>query len=197
MTAATSQRLADALRAAGILTLAERAEKDEFHDYLSPHATPTIILANELVGIINDTTHEQHTRTAAHNIRVRVINGEFDATEEESNEWAASAEGQATFDRLVKDVSSKPTSGDAPIEPEFRDKMNKLARSLQTLFNGAGTRIKDSKVGFMLMVFHMETHEGRANYISNANREDVVTMLKHQIARFEGMPDRNVKGDLQ
>jgi hypothetical protein len=30
---------------------------------------------------------------------------------------------------------------------------------------------------------------GRCNYVSNANRDDVVMMLKEQIRRFEGQPE--------
>ena len=52
MTAATSQKLADVLRAAGFITLADHAEKDEFHDFLSPYATPAIALDKHLVAII-------------------------------------------------------------------------------------------------------------------------------------------------
>jgi hypothetical protein len=43
----------------------------------------------------------------------------------------------------------------------------------------------------VLLVFPFgEGEEGqRANYISNADREDVVTLLKEQIKRFEGQPE--------
>jgi hypothetical protein len=81
--------------------------------------------------------------------------------------------------------------GDAPIDPAFRETINKLAGGLDTIFNG-NAKGEDREIGFILIVFPFEAHEGRANYISNANREDVVAMLKHQIARFEGQPD--VKG---
>jgi hypothetical protein len=39
------------------------------------------------------------------------------------------------------------------------------------------------------MVFNFGDGPGRANYISNANRDDVVTLLKEQIKRFEGQPE--------
>jgi hypothetical protein len=47
---------------------------------------------------------------------------------------------------------SDPTLGDAPIEPEYVEKMNLLAASIDRLFNGEA-RGKDRKVGFMLMIF--------------------------------------------
>lgn len=85
-------------------------------------------------------------------------------------------------------MSTKHTLGDAPIEPEFIEMMNTVARGLDKIFNGE-TKGKDRKTAFVLLVFPFHEHEGRANYISNANRADVVTMLKEQIKRFEGQPD--------
>lgn len=77
--------------------------------------------------------------------------------------------------------------GDAPIEDAYRDKMNHLAHALDDFFND-GLKGEDRKVGFMLLVFNFGD-TGRANYISNAERADVVTLLKEQIARFEGQPE--------
>src|SRR5262245_7856860 len=104
MTAATSQKLADALRAGGLEELARRAEADEFHDFLSPHATPEMELAAELsrASVEADLAHDHAKAVAATDIRGRVINGEFDASKEESDAWAASPEGQAAFAELVR-----------------------------------------------------------------------------------------------
>jgi hypothetical protein len=76
--------------------------------------------------------------------------------------------------------------GDAPIEPKLHEMMNQLARCLDDVLNG---KKRPKLNGFILLVFPFEGHEGRCNYISNANRADVVTMLKEQIKRFEGQPD--------
>lgn len=82
--------------------------------------------------------------------------------------------------------------GDAPIEPRHHEAMNVMARTIDEFFNGdargkiAGAR----KVGFVLLVFPFDGHEGRCNYISNgADRRDIVTLMKEQIARFEGQPE--------
>lgn len=85
---------------------------------------------------------------------------------------------------------SEHTLGDAPIEPEFINTMNIVAGVLDRVFNGEA-RGKDRNTGFILMVFPFNevTEGGRTNYISNAERADVVTMLKEQIKRFEGQPD--------
>jgi hypothetical protein len=39
------------------------------------------------------------------------------------------------------------------------------------------------------MVFPFADFDGRANYISNAKREDIVVLLKEQLARFQGQPE--------
>jgi|SRR5215472_3598083 len=78
--------------------------------------------------------------------------------------------------------------GDAPIEEQHVRMMNTLAGALDELFNG-DAKGTDRKTGFVLMVFPFEDGPGRCNYISNANRADVVTLMKEQIKRFEGQPE--------
>jgi hypothetical protein len=77
--------------------------------------------------------------------------------------------------------------GDAPIEKAYEQKMNELAMFIDKYFNDD---FNDKKIGFCLMVFPFEGFNGRANYISNAQRSDIVTLLKEQIKRFEGMADQ-------
>jgi hypothetical protein len=78
--------------------------------------------------------------------------------------------------------------GDAPIEPEYRDTMNRCAGALDEAFNGVA-RGNDRKVGFVLLVFPLGDDE-RCNYVSNAaSREDIIFMLKEQLRRFEGQPE--------
>jgi hypothetical protein len=74
--------------------------------------------------------------------------------------------------------------GDAPIDPKFRAMMNELAADLDTLLN-PNPKVTARTTGFVLLTFPFD-RKGRANYISNANRTDVVTLLKEQLARFEG-----------
>ena len=81
-------------------------------------------------------------------------------------------------------MAVKRTLGDAPIEQAYIEKMNHLANYLDTIFNG-DKRGMDRETGFVLLVFPFGEGEGqRANYISNADREDVVTLLKEQVKRF-------------
>lgn len=82
--------------------------------------------------------------------------------------------------------------GDAPIEPAYYENMNRIAQVLDAVFNGDndGKIIGERETGFVLMVFPYGDKTGRCNYISNgANREDVVTLMKEMIARFEGQPE--------
>jgi hypothetical protein len=76
--------------------------------------------------------------------------------------------------------------GDAPIDPKLVKLMNSLAHGIDEILNG---KERPKENGFVLMVFPFEGHEGRCNYISNAQRADIVIMLKEQIKRFEGQPD--------
>lgn len=79
--------------------------------------------------------------------------------------------------------------GDAPIEPEYRAKMVALANGINEIFNG-DKKGDERETGFVLLVFPFGEKAGRCNYISNgAAREDIVTMFKEQIKRFEGQPD--------
>lgn len=75
--------------------------------------------------------------------------------------------------------------GDAPVESQYAERMKTVARIVDTVFNGPRTEAP-RQVGFVLLVFPLEGHEGRCNYMSNANRADIVVLLKEQLARFEG-----------
>jgi hypothetical protein len=79
------------------------------------------------------------------------------------------------------------TLGDAPIEQKYQEQMKGLARAIDEAFNGK-TKGHDRKTGFVLLTFDFGD-KGRCNYISNADRKDVIVLLKEQLARFEGAPD--------
>jgi hypothetical protein len=87
----------------------------------------------------------------------------------------------------------KQQLGDAPIEPDYREKMVATAQALDKYFNGQA-KGPNRKVGFVLLVFPFGEGEGRCNYISNgADRRDIVTLMKEQIKRFEGQPEMKGK----
>ena len=88
VTEPSSQRLVSALEGANLYALAERAKRDEFHDFNSPHAMPQHVLVEEL--------HKAGGLRADH-IAARVRAGDFDAGLAESEKWAQSSEGKAAF----------------------------------------------------------------------------------------------------
>jgi hypothetical protein len=77
--------------------------------------------------------------------------------------------------------------GDGPVEEEYHDKMKAIAQGIDEFFNGDGPK----KIGYVLMTFNFED-EGRCNYMSNADRRDIITLMKEMLARFEGQPE--IKG---
>ena len=79
-----------------------------------------------------------------------------------------------------------------PIQEEQRVTMNALAHTLDEIFNP--TKLpglpRTKKVGFVLLTAYFgQIEDGRVNYISNGEREDMVAMLKELLARFEGQPE--------
>jgi hypothetical protein len=83
--------------------------------------------------------------------------------------------------------------GDAPIEEAYIAQMQAVAQGLNEVFNG-DLKGQARHTGFVLLVFPFgDIDKSRCNFISNgANREDIVTLFKEMIARFEGQPE--VKG---
>lgn len=81
---------------------------------------------------------------------------------------------------------------DNKISPELHEAMNDIAKSLDSIFNGEA-KGKAKKNAFVLLLMPFDGPPGqRVNYIANADRKDVVVMLKEVIARFEGQPE--IKG---
>jgi hypothetical protein len=86
--------LANELYAAGLLAMAVKAANGYYHDFLSPLDFPAVVLEEDL---------RKAGTPAAEALRMRHLNGEFDATKEESDEWAKSPEGQNAMRRLRKE----------------------------------------------------------------------------------------------
>jgi hypothetical protein len=84
----TKNILAAALRDAGLPIMAARAAEGYYHDYLSPLPMPEKKLCDELA--IAGTP-------AALALCERVKLGDYDASEEEEEEWAESPEGVAAM----------------------------------------------------------------------------------------------------
>jgi hypothetical protein len=63
------------------------------------------------------------------------------------------------------------------MEKKYQQRMNEVGELLSEIFNGAA---------FILMVTDFDTDVGVMNYISNADRGDVIAALKEFIATQEG-----------
>lgn len=93
----SKDKLADELMKAGLVDMAAKAREGYYHDFLSPLDSPCLQLAADLAAI---------ETAAAADLYTRHLNGEFDATVEEGDEWAASPEGQEAFRRLVESMKN-------------------------------------------------------------------------------------------
>jgi hypothetical protein len=83
---------------------------------------------------------------------------------------------------------TKNTLGDGPIEAAYQAKMKAIAQAIDDFLND-GAKGDAKKIGFILMVFPFNDNKGRCNYMSSADRDDVIVLLKEQLKRFEGQPD--------
>jgi hypothetical protein len=88
----SKDKLAAELHKAGLPDMAIKAGQGYYHDFLSPIATPCIQLAADLAAV---------GTPAAMALRARHVDGEFDATPEESAHWEQSEEGQAAMAQLT------------------------------------------------------------------------------------------------
>lgn len=71
-----------------------------------------------------------------------------------------------------------------PIQAQYREKMNALAATLDKTFN----KDRHNRTTFFVLLTgeFNKMDGGRVNYISNGQREDMVSALKELLARFEG-----------
>jgi hypothetical protein len=83
-------------------------------------------------------------------------------------------------------VDDKHSLGSGPIEGMYREQMERIARALDAAFNRDAA---NKQVGFILMTFNFGDKPGRCNYISNADRQDIIVLLREQLSYFEGAPD--------
>jgi hypothetical protein len=73
-----------------------------------------------------------------------------------------------------------------PIQPELRALMNDLAAGIDKILNGEA-KGDQKRVGFCLLTFNFgQISGGRVNYISNAERADMIAAAREWLARAEG-----------
>lgn len=96
----TKDKLADALAGLGLMEMADIARTGYYHDFLSPLELPALTLYKHLAAEALK-TGDGVKANRIRNLMYHVQQGEFDASPEESEEWAASAEGQAAMKSLT------------------------------------------------------------------------------------------------
>lgn len=102
----TKDILAKTLEEVGLHEMAAKASEGYYHDFLSPLDTPCIQLMHDLQAHLMANPRPEITKLIE-----RHVNGDFDASNEESDEWAASPEGQQVINALHNHR--------APTKPEF------------------------------------------------------------------------------
>ncbi|WP_063685498.1 hypothetical protein [Bradyrhizobium stylosanthis] len=109
MTEHTKDKLAAVLRGVGLHEMADRAATGYYHDFLSPLDLPEMQLEKDLrvAAQVAQSFNDQKRAQAIEAVRKRHINGDFDASPEESDAWAQSEEGQDAFRRLIEPRSKK------------------------------------------------------------------------------------------
>jgi hypothetical protein len=96
----TKDKLADELRKVGLTAMADRAATGWYHDYLSPLPAPTVQLISDLLDAARAVPKDRASAILV--LRDRAMNDDFEASEEEGDDWAKSPEGQQAFASLIK-----------------------------------------------------------------------------------------------
>ena len=99
MTARTSEKLAQVLHAVALFDLEKMARQDMFHDFLSDYDLPELELEARLRAA-RDACPDAERAARIEAVRQRHMAGEFDASKEESDAWAASEDGQEAYREL-------------------------------------------------------------------------------------------------
>jgi hypothetical protein len=88
-------------------------------------------------------------------------------------------------------MSDDHSIGSGPVDPRYVEAMKTVGRAIDMMFNPDGP--KNRTVGWIVITFAFgNAKEGElVNYMSNADRADVVTMLKEQLRYFEGWSDKH------
>jgi hypothetical protein len=95
----STEKLAAALRDAGLNAMALKAKNGWYHDFLSPLDMPSVQLAHDLKTYAEAQSWPR--RNEAQAVLERHMNGDFDATKEESEAWARTTEGQQAMRALI------------------------------------------------------------------------------------------------
>ena len=74
-----------------------------------------------------------------------------------------------------------------PVDKRYVAQMNELAHVIEAWLNGPKQIGVEPKIGFVLLVSEFgQIHDGRVNYISNGDRENMLVMMEEYLARARG-----------
>jgi hypothetical protein len=106
----TTTKLARALEAIpGVpADMIKRATDGYYHDFLSPLDFPEITLVKDLRELAKLPATPRASRPLLRELAQAVINGDYDASTEESRAWMASPEGQETLAELARPKTTAP-----------------------------------------------------------------------------------------
>lgn len=121
----TKDKLAQALKEANLPEMAKKAEEGMYHDFLSPDPLASLTLATELDKAASEGNEKARELLKQH------MNGEFDASLEESDEWAKGKEGIAALAELIKNIPKPRFS-----EQEY---YHKIMKDFDATVNNAAT----------------------------------------------------------
>jgi len=114
----TTAKLARALEAIpGVPEeMIERARTGYYHDYLSPLDTPDVQLVADLRELAARPGTPRSSRPLLRVLAKAVIDGQYDASKEEADEWARSREGQETITEFTgaRVVTVRDATGSYP-----------------------------------------------------------------------------------
>lgn len=163
----TKDILAGELIKAGLPEMAAKAAEGWYHDFLSPLATPELQLAADLAAA---------GTPEALALRQRVINGDFDASREESDAWARSPEGQKTFDELRRPINraQRRKAGERGTPERAREQVGRVAFRQEGDFWNAYYAMPDTMDGALLLgSFHMKFATSRPE-----RKEAFITLMR-------------------
>lgn len=172
----TKEKLALVCEQEGFPDLAARARRAEFDDFESNSATPNIDLYNEFI------------RRGRKDLAKRVVDGEWDSTPDESEAWAKSEDGRATFAALLGEKPPPVGASGLGVTREQRAKIEELvqefARDVQERAKELRHAVPGVELLFATMLFTAGPG-GFSTYVSNAAREDMIKALREQADGLE------------
>jgi hypothetical protein len=85
----------------------------------------------------------------------------------------------------MSEESADYSIGDAPVQAEIEQRMKAVGGMIAEFINAEVPEGAPPKWGFVLLTFQFGDGAGRCNYMSNANRADIIELFKEQLQHLE------------